>query len=97
VQKKLSTIPEFFTILTTCFPSNPKDLWEKYKENMHDDILHRYRTANQNPDFTFSLNVYNEALVAIVDMCLGIVNKALVQLDIPVPKRSANSLCDRDL
>ncbi|GFX52334.1 ATP-dependent DNA helicase [Trichonephila clavipes] len=31
----------FAIILTTCFPSNPKDLWEKYKDYMSEDILHR--------------------------------------------------------
>ncbi|GFX96455.1 ATP-dependent DNA helicase [Trichonephila clavipes] len=29
----------FAIILTTCFPSNPKDLWEKYKDYMSEDIL----------------------------------------------------------
>ncbi|GFU96238.1 ATP-dependent DNA helicase [Trichonephila clavipes] len=40
----------FAIILTTCFPSNPKDLWGKYKDYMSEDILHRLRAANQNPD-----------------------------------------------
>ncbi|GFS96142.1 ATP-dependent DNA helicase [Trichonephila clavipes] len=52
----------FAIILTTCFPSNPKDLWEKYKDYMSEDILHCLRTANQNPDIQFTPNVYNEAL-----------------------------------
>ncbi|GFW89286.1 ATP-dependent DNA helicase [Trichonephila clavipes] len=38
----------FAMILTTCFPSNPKHLWEKYKDYMSEDILHRLRAANQN-------------------------------------------------
>ncbi|GFW10572.1 ATP-dependent DNA helicase [Trichonephila clavipes] len=52
----------FVTILTTCFPSNPKDLWEKYKDYMSEDILHSLRAANQNLDIQFTPNVYNEAL-----------------------------------
>ncbi|GFU40418.1 putative DNA helicase [Trichonephila clavipes] len=48
----------FAIILTTCFPSNPKDLWEKYKDYMSEDILHRLRAANQNPDIQFTPNVY---------------------------------------
>ncbi|GFX54986.1 ATP-dependent DNA helicase [Trichonephila clavipes] len=35
----------FAIILTTCFPSNSKDLWEKYKDYMSEDILHRLRAA----------------------------------------------------
>ncbi|GFX61047.1 uncharacterized protein LOC104236095 [Trichonephila clavipes] len=60
----------FAIILTTCFPSNPKDLWEKYKDYMSEDILHRLRAANQNPDIQFTPNVYNEALILIEDICL---------------------------
>ncbi|XP_055920291.1 uncharacterized protein LOC129951943 [Eupeodes corollae] len=34
----------FAIIISTCFPSNPLDLWNKYKDNMSEDILHRIRT-----------------------------------------------------
>ncbi|XP_055924684.1 uncharacterized protein LOC129956768 [Argiope bruennichi] len=30
----------FAVILSTCFPSNPRDLWNKYKDNMSEEILH---------------------------------------------------------
>ncbi|GFX59287.1 ATP-dependent DNA helicase [Trichonephila clavipes] len=58
----------FAIILTTYFPSNPKDLWEKYKDYMSEDILHRLRATYQNPDIQFTPNVYNEALILIEDM-----------------------------
>ncbi|GFS84158.1 hypothetical protein TNCV_2365311 [Trichonephila clavipes] len=87
----------FAIILTTCFPYNPKDLWEKYKDYMSEDILHRLRAANQNPDIQFKPNVYNEALILIEDICLTIANKALVQLGMPASNRPANNLFDRDL
>ncbi|GFU97335.1 ATP-dependent DNA helicase [Trichonephila clavipes] len=86
----------FAIILTTCFPSNPKDLWEKYKNYMSEDILHRLRAANQNPDIQFTPNVYNEALIFIVDICLTIANKGLVQLGMTASNRPANNLFDRD-
>ncbi|XP_017494024.1 PREDICTED: uncharacterized protein LOC108382137, partial [Rhagoletis zephyria] len=54
------------------FPSNPKELWEKYKDYMSEDILHRLRAANQNLDIEFTPNVYNEALILIEDICLAI-------------------------
>ncbi|GFX41928.1 ATP-dependent DNA helicase [Trichonephila clavipes] len=87
----------FAIILTTCFPSNPKDLWEKYKDYMSEDILHRLRAANQNLDIQFTPNVYNEAMILIEDICLTIANKALVQLGMPASNRHANNLFDRDL
>ncbi|GFU99553.1 ATP-dependent DNA helicase PIF1 [Trichonephila clavipes] len=87
----------FAIILATCFPSNPKGLWEKYKDYMSEDILHRLRAANQNPDIQFTPNVYNEALILIEDICLTIANKELVQLGMPASNRPANNLFDRDL
>ncbi|GFV05307.1 ATP-dependent DNA helicase [Trichonephila clavipes] len=87
----------FAIILTTCFPSNSKDLWEKYKDYMSEDILHRLYAANQNPDIQFTPNVDKEALILIEDICLTIANKALVQLGMPASNRPANNLFDRDL
>jgi len=48
---------------------------------MSEDILHRLRAANPNPDIYFTPNVCNGALVSIKDICMAIANKALVQLD----------------
>ncbi|XP_036320445.1 uncharacterized protein LOC118734957 [Rhagoletis pomonella] len=87
----------FAVILTTCFPSNPKELWENYKDYMSEDILHRLRAANQNLDIQFTPNVYNEALILIEDISLAIANKALVLLEMPAPNRPANDIFDRDL
>jgi len=64
---------------------------------MSEDFLQRLRTSNQIPDIQFLPIVYNEALVEIEDMCLEIVNKALVQLGLPSPNRAINSRFDRDL
>lgn len=33
----------FAIILTTCAPSNPKQLWENHKESLSEDILYRNR------------------------------------------------------
>ena len=93
--KQIRTL--FAIILTTCFPSNPKDLWENYKNYMSEDILGRLRLTNLNPDMEFTPNVYNEALVLIEDICLAIVNKGLVQLGMCAPNRPANDAFDRDL
>ncbi|XP_072389496.1 uncharacterized protein [Diabrotica undecimpunctata] len=37
----------FAIILTTCYPSQAQTLWEKYKNCMTEDILHRIRQTNQ--------------------------------------------------
>lgn len=38
----------FAIIISTCFPSNALKLWDKYEDNMADDILHRVRTTTSN-------------------------------------------------
>uniref|UniRef100_A0A8D8QFU6 Helitron helicase-like domain-containing protein n=1 Tax=Cacopsylla melanoneura TaxID=428564 RepID=A0A8D8QFU6_9HEMI len=64
----------FAIILSSCFPSNPEELWNKYKNDMADDILHRMRRSG-NPDLQFSAEIYNEALILIEDLCLMMSNK----------------------
>ncbi|GFT93446.1 ATP-dependent DNA helicase [Trichonephila clavipes] len=87
----------FAITLTTCFPSNPKDLWEKYKDYMSEDIYIVCAANQKKTDIQFTPNVYNEALILIEDKCLTIANKALVQLVMPASNRPANNLFDRDL
>ncbi|CAF4927184.1 unnamed protein product [Pieris macdunnoughi] len=40
----------FAIIISTYFPSNPRDLCNKYKDNMSEDILHRIRVSSRNSD-----------------------------------------------
>lgn len=87
----------FAIILTTCSPSNPEELWEKHKDAMSDDILHRVRSANQNPEIQFGQNIYNEALIVIEDTCINIANKLLPQVGLPAPNRGSNNILERDL
>lgn len=93
-----SQIRTLFAILvTTCFFSHPKDLWDKYKDYMSEDILHRLRETNQNPNLSFSLPIYYEALILVEEICLSIVNKRLAQFGMYAPERSVGAHYDRDL
>lgn len=56
---------------------------------MSQDILHRLCGTSRNPDIQFTPNMCNEALV--------VANKALVQLEMVAPNRSAYDFFDRDL
>lgn len=87
----------FSIILTTCFLSNPKELWEKYKDFMSEDILHQLRMTAQNPELLFTQDIYNQALIMIEGKCLAIVNKPLIQLGMIAPNRSVNDIYNRDL
>lgn len=87
----------FSIILSTCFPSNPLRLWNKYKDFMTEDILIRSRHREHDPDMSVTLQMYNETLVMIEDMCISIANKALVQLGMIAPDRPMHDLFDREL
>lgn len=82
----------FSIIITTCFPSSPTELWEKYKDCMTEDILHYIRSNTLNYDLSFTIDMYNEALILIEDICLSIANKNLSQLGLTAPNRLVNNI-----
>ncbi|GFW73039.1 ATP-dependent DNA helicase [Trichonephila clavipes] len=87
----------FSIILTTCFPANPTDIWEKYKDYMSEDILHRICRINVNRNIQFTSSIYNEALILIEDICLTIANKSLTELRMIASNKSGNDIFDRDI
>ena len=79
----------FGIILTTCSPSAPTELWEKYKSKMSEDILHRKRLETSDMTFDFTSEIYNYTLVIIEDLCVCMANKPLQDLGMPSPNRTA--------
>ncbi|XP_039967865.1 ATP-dependent DNA helicase pif1-like [Bactrocera tryoni] len=64
---------------------------------MAEDILIRMRHRTRNQDLLLTLDMYNEALIALEDLCLAIANKALGQLGLPSANRPMHDLFDREL
>lgn len=89
--------PAVAIIITTCAPSDPKDLWEVHKESLSEDLLHQARRANSNVEIQFSTEIFNEALVLIEDKCIEVNNKTLFDLGLPAPTRSSINVFDKDL
>ncbi|XP_036340438.1 uncharacterized protein LOC118749766 [Rhagoletis pomonella] len=85
----------FAIILTTCAPSNPRQLWEMHRESLSEDILGQARASD--PSQEYSDDIFNEALILMEDLCMSINNKALCQLGMPAPTRDRNAVQDRDL
>jgi hypothetical protein len=56
----------FAVILLNCTPSDPAQLWHKYKNAMSDDILHQIRQST--PEADFNDDVHNKALHLINDI-----------------------------
>ncbi|GFT41377.1 ATP-dependent DNA helicase [Trichonephila clavipes] len=66
---------------------------------MSEDIVHRMRRINANPNIQFTSNIYNEALILIDDVCLThtIANKSLTELGMIAPNRYGKDIFDRDI
>jgi len=86
----------FAIIISTCFPSNPLHLWNKYKDNMIEDILHRLRTTTANPELKFNAEIHNEALISIEDLCLMMSGKILHELGMLAPNRPMHDAFNRE-
>lgn len=83
--KQIRTL--FFIILSTCFPSTPIDLWNKYKDHMAKDILLQKCLRTSNANLKFDQEMYKEALILVKDMCFMLTTKGLIQLGMTTPNR----------
>jgi hypothetical protein len=77
----------FAIILTTCSPSNPNTLWEKYKEALSEDILTKVQRESPTLEITFGPDLFNKALNILEDKCVAMINETLLQLGLPAPIR----------
>lgn len=87
----------FAIIISTCFPSNPNDLWVKYKDDMSEDVLHRVRRQTLNPTLQMTAEIHNETLIMIEDMCLLMANKVLSYLGMISPNRPMHDAFNHEL
>lgn len=87
----------FAIIISTCFPSNPKDLWMKYRDDMSEDVLHRVRCETLNPTLEITAEIYNDTLIIIEDMCLLMANKVLSCLGLTAPNRAMQDALNHEL
>ncbi|XP_073979946.1 uncharacterized protein [Rhodnius prolixus] len=87
----------FAIVLTTCFPARAQMLWDNHKESMTDDILYRHRTRCNDLTISFSEAMYNEALIAIEDLCIAIANLPISHFGMGSPNRSASDLLNTDM
>ncbi|XP_068992255.1 uncharacterized protein [Neodiprion pinetum] len=87
----------FAIVLTTCFPTRAETLWDNHKDLMTDDILHQHRTRCNDLTIVFSDAMYNEALIAIEDLCITIANLPLSHFGMHSPNRNASDLMNTEL
>jgi len=72
-------------------------LWDKHKDSMSDDILHRIRTADRNPNIDFSPEIYNKALIKIEDISILISNMPSIHFSVPSSNRPATDIINSDV
>ncbi|XP_050335784.1 uncharacterized protein LOC126762782 [Bactrocera neohumeralis] len=72
-------------------------LWDNHKDSMTDDILYRHRTRCNDLTISFSDAMYNEALIAIEDLCIAIPNLPTSHFGMSSPNRSASDLLNTDI
>lgn len=86
----------FAIILTTCAPSNPYALWEKYKEALSEDVLMNVRRSIPTVQITYNTDIFNKALIMLEDKCVAMANKTLLQHGLPAPIRNEERMIDAD-
>lgn len=79
----------FAIILTTCSPSDPKMLWETYKDSMSEDVMRKQQEIHSDCSIDYR-EIYNETLILLENSCLFINNKNLNNLGLHSPERVTN-------
>ncbi|CAF1515752.1 unnamed protein product, partial [Rotaria sordida] len=79
----------FALILAVCGPSNPKQLWESYKESLTEGILRNARRQNPGMNLDYTPDMFNQALIIIENKVLEMGGKELVKLELPTSQRNS--------
>ncbi|XP_044597583.1 uncharacterized protein LOC123274158 [Cotesia glomerata] len=97
-----TTLTEFFELCNRAddfgaFAPRAEILWDNHKDSMTDDILHQHRTRCNDLAMIFSDDIYNEALIAIEDLCIIIANLPLSHFGKNSPNRGATDLMNTEM
>lgn len=86
MSKPAIKLRELFTIiLIFCQPSDPSELWNKFRNDLCEDILNRKRNENQDMTLAYSDDIYNDGLI-IEDKIHEICHKSLTDFRLPASK-----------
>jgi hypothetical protein len=84
-------------ILTTCIPSNPRTLWQQFRDLLSEDYLFRHRRNVNNPEAGYNEDIYNNALCSLEDKVIMMGGHQLSSYDLPVPERGTEERLSRVL
>jgi len=92
VSKSSSKLRELFAIIIVfCPPSEPQSLWEQFRNDFCEDILHTERTRLNDLQFTFSDEIFNRGLIEIEDKVVCLSKKYLIEFGMKSPVRNENT------
>ncbi|CAE1178298.1 unnamed protein product [Acanthosepion pharaonis] len=74
-----------------CEPSDPKSLWDKYKDVLFEDILREAQRLCPTMALTFNDEIYNRALIIIENVFVEMRGGSLAAIGLPTPDRVASS------
>ncbi|XP_060868624.1 uncharacterized protein LOC132943611 [Metopolophium dirhodum] len=74
-----------------CQPSEPQSLWEQFRNDFCEDILHTERTRLNDLHFTFSDEIFNRGLIEIEDKVVCLSEKYLTEFGMNSPVRNENA------
>ena len=83
-------------ILTTCFPSNPRTLWDQFRDLLSEDYLFQQRYNVGNPDADYNEELYNLALFSLEDKVIMMGGRHLSPYDLPTPERGTEDRLERE-
>ncbi|XP_046812126.1 ATP-dependent DNA helicase pif1-like [Lucilia cuprina] len=82
-------------MLINCHLSNALSLWEKYKNNLSEDIKNQMENNSQNIPLNIN-EVYNKCLIQIEDIILSLGGEQLEKYGLPQPLRENNANFHRE-
>jgi hypothetical protein len=83
-------------ILTACEPSNPLELWRKFRDALAEDFLHAHRQSVNNPEAAINNHIYNKTLCALENVVIKIGGHPLADYSLPSPDHTAEQTMARE-
>ncbi len=82
----------FAIMLMTCSLAEPLQLWEKHRDSMAEDILHRVQRQSPGEEIHYNDDIYNEALLELHNHVQSMGGEGVVTFGLPQPEVNINGL-----
>ena len=87
----------FAVIISVCVPSNPRGLFDAFREAMAEDMLLQLRRRLNDDSVSFCDDIFNELLVQIDDTVQSMTGKPASHFGLPSPDRCTTGVMCKEL